>query len=96
MSRGDYSPTVRAAYRVNPDWHKAVADESGMESRYDADGYDMYGYDIFGIDRAGFSTAEYDENSIDFDDCGFEYNADFDRVLKQWSFDGINPVEVTK
>ena len=96
MSRGDYSPTVRASHRIDPDWHQGVIDENGMESRFDADGYDMYGYDASGIDRAGFSASEYDMNSTDFDDCGFEYNADFDREFGSWTFDGIRPIKIIK
>lgn len=96
MSRGDYSPTVRAAYRINPYWHQGVVDENGMESRFDVDGYDMYGYDASDIDRAGFSASEYDMNSIDFDDCSFEYNADFDREFGSWAFDGIRPIKIIK
>ena len=101
MSRGDYSPTVRAAYRINPSWHQGVVDVDGMESRYDVEGYDMYGYDMFGydmfgIDRAGFSASEYDMNSIGVDDCGFEYNADFDREAGSWTFDGIRPIKIHK
>lgn len=94
MSRGDYSPTVRAAYRINPDWHQGVVGADGLESRYDVDGYDMYGSDASGIDRAGFSASEYDMNSIDFDDCGFEYNTDFEREFESWAFDGVRPVKV--
>ena len=96
MSRGDYSPTVRAAYRINPSWHQGVVGLDGLESRYDVDGYDMYGYDASGIDRAGFSASEYDMNSIDFDDCSFEYNADFDREFGSWAFDGIRPIKIIK
>ena len=56
----------------------------------------MYGYDASGIDRAGFSASEYDMNSIDFDDCSFEYNADFDREFGSWAFDGIRPIKIIK
>lgn len=96
MSRGDYSPTVRAAYRISPYWHQGAVDENGMESRFDVDGYDMYGYAASGIDRAGFSVSEYDMNSTDFNDCGFEYNADFDREFGSWAFDGIRPIKIIK
>lgn len=96
MSRGDYSPTVRAAYRINPSWHQGVVGVDGLESRYDVDGYDTYGYDASGIDRAGFSASEYDMNSSDFDDRCFEYNADFDREFRSWTFDGIRPIKIIK
>jgi hypothetical protein len=96
MSRGDYSPTVRAAYRIDPYCHQGVVDENGMESRYDVEGYDMYGYDMHGIDRAGFSASEYDMNSIGVDDCCLEYNADFDREAGSWTFDGIRPTKIHK
>ena len=99
MSRGDYSPTVRAAYRINPSWHQGVVGLDGLESRYDVDGYDMYGYDASGIDRAGFSASEYDEDSQDsYEQVGrmLESNIDFDREFGSWTFDGIRPIKIIK
>jgi hypothetical protein len=92
--RGNYSPTVTAAYMKDQRWWEkyafdpAVGDEWVM---YDPEGYDSYGYDKDDVDRAGNQECAYYTNDapLDSDD---DYNWKYNDALGAWGFDGTKPV----
>ena len=64
-----YSPTVRSAYKTDPNWFEQYKDLN--DPRYDQDGYDMYGYDVNGVDRSGNCHYDYnyDGEELYYDVC---------------------------
>ena len=77
--RGNYSPTVSAAYMCTPYWF----DWYSQGERYDPDGFDSYGYDDDGMDRAGNHELTYAIGDV---------NHAYDQALDDWGFDGTKPV----
>jgi len=95
--RGDYSPTVTAAYVKDQNWFRKYANLAPhgdvVYSPYDPDGFDSYGYDKDDIDRAGYTADAYYHNDADWD-SDENYNNTYDAILGSWTFDGIKPVQI--
>lgn len=66
MNRSQYSPTVVAAYKRDPEWFNKIVTKlktkRGKVPIYDDQGYDMYGYNARGSDRDARMYYDYDDD----------------------------------